>query len=297
MDVASLKRADIIKGPASSLYGSNAIGGVVSFTTKDPADFLNAQGDDFGVSVDTQYTSENEGAHATINLANRFGDVESLILYTHRELNETETQGDIGGEGDLRTEADPMRSSVDNVLAKVQIQLNDAHRIGFTGEYFAKDSQIDVLSKNRVWEFVMGGRQGPMPGSITYADNRTDDALERTRLSVEHNWQADLAAFDRLNWSISAQDTASEHDTFDTITPTGVANFFVRSQGPRVNNYSQEEESVQFSAQFNKTLGSHQLTYGANAETLETTNSTGRIYLEDPSAEVESGRYMVSATS
>lgn len=38
-----LKRVEIIRGAASSLYGSDAIGGVVGFVTLDPADLLQAE--------------------------------------------------------------------------------------------------------------------------------------------------------------------------------------------------------------------------------------------------------------
>jgi hemoglobin/transferrin/lactoferrin receptor protein len=40
VDVDELKSVEIVRGPASSLYGSDAIGGVVTFITKDPADYL-----------------------------------------------------------------------------------------------------------------------------------------------------------------------------------------------------------------------------------------------------------------
>ena len=39
-DLDTLKRVEIVRGPASSLYGSDALGGVVAFVTKDPADYL-----------------------------------------------------------------------------------------------------------------------------------------------------------------------------------------------------------------------------------------------------------------
>jgi hemoglobin/transferrin/lactoferrin receptor protein len=41
VDFESLSKVEIICGPASTLYGSDAIGGVVSFITKDPEDYLN----------------------------------------------------------------------------------------------------------------------------------------------------------------------------------------------------------------------------------------------------------------
>ena len=39
-DLEDIKQVEIIRGPASALYGSDAIGGVVAYTTKDPGDYL-----------------------------------------------------------------------------------------------------------------------------------------------------------------------------------------------------------------------------------------------------------------
>ena len=47
VDPDMLKSVEIVKGAASSLHGSDAIGGVVAFETKDPKDFLK-DGKDFG---------------------------------------------------------------------------------------------------------------------------------------------------------------------------------------------------------------------------------------------------------
>src|SRR5690606_34086649 len=40
VDLDTLKRAEVVRGPTSSMYGSDALGGTVSFVTKDPADYL-----------------------------------------------------------------------------------------------------------------------------------------------------------------------------------------------------------------------------------------------------------------
>lgn len=40
VDIDSLSRAEIARGPISSLYGSDALGGVVALTTKGPRDYL-----------------------------------------------------------------------------------------------------------------------------------------------------------------------------------------------------------------------------------------------------------------
>ena len=40
VDLDTLKRVEVVRGPASSLYGSDALGGVVAYVTKDPSDYL-----------------------------------------------------------------------------------------------------------------------------------------------------------------------------------------------------------------------------------------------------------------
>ena len=42
VDFDTLERVEVVRGPTSSLYGSDALGGVVSFITRDPADYLDA---------------------------------------------------------------------------------------------------------------------------------------------------------------------------------------------------------------------------------------------------------------
>lgn len=59
-DIANIKQAEVIRGPSSTLYGSRAIGGVVSFTTKDPEDYL-ADGETIGGNISIGYAGVNDG--------------------------------------------------------------------------------------------------------------------------------------------------------------------------------------------------------------------------------------------
>ncbi|GAA0777440.1 TonB-dependent receptor domain-containing protein [Roseibium denhamense] len=55
------KQVEVLRGPASStLYGSGAMGGVVTFTTKDASDFLDP-GDKFGGRLKTSWDSNGNG--------------------------------------------------------------------------------------------------------------------------------------------------------------------------------------------------------------------------------------------
>ena len=51
LDLDTLKSAEIVRSAGSSLYGSDALGGVVSFFTKDPSDYLGADRFHFGAKA------------------------------------------------------------------------------------------------------------------------------------------------------------------------------------------------------------------------------------------------------
>ncbi|NMV43275.1 TonB-dependent receptor plug domain-containing protein, partial [Vibrio parahaemolyticus] len=78
VDPDMLKSVEIVKGAASSLHGSDAIGGVVAFETKDPKDFLK-DGKDFGGQAKLSYSSEDNSFSEHVALAKRFGNTEALI--------------------------------------------------------------------------------------------------------------------------------------------------------------------------------------------------------------------------
>ncbi len=58
LPVQSIKRVEMIYGPASSLYGANAFSGVINVVTKDGADLFESKKNSFEETQHTQYTLE-----------------------------------------------------------------------------------------------------------------------------------------------------------------------------------------------------------------------------------------------
>lgn len=263
VDVDSLKRVEILKGPASSLYGSDALGGVVAFTTKDPADYLD-EGDDTALVLKAQYLSKDNSTNETLTLANRSGSVESLLLYTRRDGNETENFGDEypSGQGAERHLPDPVEFASNNVLAKLYLQLNARHRFGFTAEFFQTEAETELLSL-----------EGPTASAtFNYADYSGDDTSTRTRLGFSHEWQSDVVIFDSLVWKLNWQKSESEQETRNFTDFSGWRRRFI--------DYRNEEENIEFNAQFDKTLGIHNLTYGLRYQSSDFENTTDKFYLD-----------------
>jgi len=60
IDVGNVERIEVIKGPASVLYGTDALGGVINIITKSP-DFAKAEKWSFLNNVESRYSSVDEG--------------------------------------------------------------------------------------------------------------------------------------------------------------------------------------------------------------------------------------------
>jgi hemoglobin/transferrin/lactoferrin receptor protein len=290
VDIETLKKVEIVKGPASTLYGSDALGGVVSFTTKDADDFLNEQGDDSHIGLKAGYFSKDEQQSTTLNLANRTGNLDSLLIYTHRTSEEQESQGNVSGTGEDRTKSNPTDNKSDNLLAKLGFQLNDQHRIELVGEYLKSEVEIQQLSKDETTNFGAFGFPFAADDFLSYHNSAATDEYKRTRIGFEHQWQADNALFDDLQWSLNWQKTQSNQVTSEEVdaSPNIQAMFHV-NPGSRVKDYSHEEKSIQLQAQFNKVSGIHNLTYGFKYEDAETENTTLEFVNNLPTA---SGRYI-----
>ncbi|MET4696494.1 TonB-dependent hemoglobin/transferrin/lactoferrin family receptor [Endozoicomonas lisbonensis] len=249
IDIEAIKAVEIVKGPASSLYGSDAIGGLVAFQTKDPADYLKKEGDDSYASVKGSYASANKGLTETLSLANRSGDLETLLVYTRSDYEETKTHSgeDIDGKG--RGKADPLDAGLNNLLIKALYQLNGGHRLGLTGEYHDKKTEtvLKSIKPGTAQEQVLG-----------------DDKNKRSRIGFSHEWDAGHQAFDRMSWQLDWQDTRTDMETrMPAYTSMGMP--FAN----RLQDYHYKEQSYQLNAQFDKSLeassGSHHLIYGFSA--------------------------------
>ncbi|MBD1547535.1 TonB-dependent receptor [Labrenzia aggregata] len=86
------KRVEVLRGPASStLYGSGALGGVITFTTKDAEEYLQP-GETGAVQLKTQYNSNKDGILGSVIAAYAFNDQTSVLLNGNvRKQGEYET--------------------------------------------------------------------------------------------------------------------------------------------------------------------------------------------------------------
>lgn len=254
IETDTLAGIEVNKGPSSSLYGSDALGGVVLMRTKNPDDVLITDGDENRFGIKSGYSSVNSEFKNTATWAMRQGKWETLTMFTYADGEEYQTHGDgadINGED--RGAANPGDSKLYNGLVKAYYQANDDHRIGMTFEYFDRSFDEKVLSEEG-WEI--------MPGFV-YSDVSVHDNTNRMRVSLEHEWAMNSVIADELKWTLGYQMTESKSDNYDTT------NWFpIYDDRMRNRERIAQDDSIQFDMQFNKVILAenhyHELTYGAS---------------------------------
>lgn len=213
IDFDLLKRVEILRGPASSLYGSDALGGVASFTTRDPADLLAS-----GAGLRTRagwFGADQSTAFSATGAAAR-GAWSGLLNAVRREGQELDNAGDTGGNGPNRTRPDPHDSSGEQFLAK--ILWNEAGRapLRLTVEHLQNESDTESLSGVRSTTSAPPG--GP-PTTTATTRLTADDEARRRRLSLDQRIGGALG-LSSLSWRVYGQDSRTRQDTFEARTVT-----------------------------------------------------------------------------
>ncbi|ENT3908446.1 TonB-dependent heme/hemoglobin receptor ChuA/ShuA, partial [Escherichia coli] len=131
LDPALIKRVEIVRGPSALLYGSGALGGVISYDTVDAKDLLQ-EGQSSGFRV---FGTGGTGDHSLGLGASAFGRTENLdgiVAWSSRDR------------GDLRQsngETAPNDESINNMLAKGTWQIDSAQSLSGLVRYYNNDAR------------------------------------------------------------------------------------------------------------------------------------------------------------
>ncbi|MHC8365647.1 TonB-dependent receptor [Pseudomonas sp. ZT5P21] len=212
VDPEIVKRVEILRGPASVLYGSNAIGGAVSYYTLDPDDIIKP-GKDVGARLKTGYSSADDSWLKSGTVAGRTGDFDGLLHLSQRNGHETESYGETGGTGLNRTEANPEDVRTTNVLAKLGWNYADDARFGLTYEHYKDDRDTNQLS-------AVGGPFNAGRGFGFYKSRTGNDTVTRERFALEHSLGLDSVLADNIKWSLNYQIAKTDQSTEEIYAPS-----------------------------------------------------------------------------
>ena len=145
VDLDLLKSVEILRGPASALYGSDGVAGAVSFITKDPQDFLK-DGQSVGGGARTAYESQDDGWTNGLVVAGRDGDLQAMVAYTRRDAHAYGNKGTNDTASINRTTPNPQDIESNALLGRLVWTPGSANRVRLTYERLASTVDTDVLS-------------------------------------------------------------------------------------------------------------------------------------------------------
>ncbi|MEP2828116.1 TonB-dependent hemoglobin/transferrin/lactoferrin family receptor [Parvibaculum sp.] len=272
VDTSNMKAVEVVRGPSSVLWGSDGIGGVVNFVTKDPSDYFKNADDMVAGSAMASYSSLDNSYVESVTGAFRLSDapnaVEALLTVTRRDANEPElttarneaTPGGTCPRDPLATpcnELDEQDIASNNILTKFVWSPSAGNQFRLTGEYYTRETDVDQNAANET--------------AATYVQTgyrRTQD-VERWRVSLDQQWDVGAAWLDTLDWQItySPQSIDRKGDRRRTLLPSG--DFEQRIDSLK---YSEDfyEADIQFGSSFAIGGVNNRLTYGFDGDYVET---------------------------
>lgn len=260
VDLSTLKSVEIMHGPASVLWGADALGGLVMYTTLDPEDLLNRTSSSFAGQAGLGHDSFNSSFRKSAALGFQLTPtLQGLVMYNHSQGHEgklRQARADGGMWGCPRgidaircNELNPMDVTTQSALGKLVWRPSKVHQFKLTGEIF--DSKANV---KQMYDY---GRQ---PNGSFNGDYNRRQKQQRYRVGLEHIWNIHSPAIEQLRWQLqySPQQRAMTSDRFQrSAAHVGTS---------RYDSLSYKEDFLQFDLQLTSLVSfwgaEHRFSYG-----------------------------------
>lgn len=185
VDLGLVRSVEILRGPASALYGSDGLAGAVSFFTSDPEDIL-GNNRNFGGALRASYDSADNEFSETAYAAGRSGNLSVLVAYTRRDGEELENNRLVTATSEApdsrRTAPNPQDTRSNATLSRLVWRVNDQHRLRLTAEHL--DSRI-------ITEVLSGRAIAPVLSSTGVLDLDARDTNRRDRISIDWRYEGE----------------------------------------------------------------------------------------------------------
>ncbi|WP_321871580.1 TonB-dependent hemoglobin/transferrin/lactoferrin family receptor [Burkholderia ubonensis] len=201
-DLDTLKRIEILRGPASALYGSDGLTGAVNFITKDPQDLLSIYRKPYYFSFRPSYDSTDRSIGATVSAAAGNDRVQGMIIADGRRGHEIDTRGGNNTASTLRTTSNPQDVYAESLLGKLVLKPTARDTIKLAAE----------TVQRRIGTNVLSAINPPTTLGLT-----TSDRLERNRFSIDYDFHDDAFRwFQNAHAQFYYQEATQDQFAFET---------------------------------------------------------------------------------
>lgn len=211
MDPELLKSIEVLRGPASSLWGSGALGGVVAQNTKSAQDFL-APEESFGGYLKQGYETNGDRTKTSGAIYGQQATIDWLLNGSYYDANDIKT----GNDETLNNSASQGSSG----LAKFGWQADEASRLELSARV------------NKSNELVPSNPSAAVSSSVPLVRRKTDDQ------NVTLNYSLHPANNPYLDTKVQVYWNSTDYDE-DRVTKNQLDSTEYRTVGVNLNNSSQ----------------------------------------------------------
>jgi hemoglobin/transferrin/lactoferrin receptor protein len=262
-DVGLLKRVEIIKGPASALYGSDGLAGMVNFITLQPEDFL-ANGKTIGGRAGINYSGDDKGIGLGATVAGKASDsLRWMLNVQHSGAKELDNKGSNDVANIDRTTPNPQKDRNKALLAKMVFEPSSSQKHSFALQHVDQQADYKLLSTRAKQPFTGSATQ--IANAVLNTDASNDQS--RDRLSWEGRFKLGAALADNLQSVVSLQKAQSR----SVVTEDR------NTSADRVRDVTYNEDTLQLGLQAEKTVRmsggtAQKITYGIDFARTDVTN-------------------------
>ncbi len=261
-DLDDVKQIEVAKGAGSSLHGSDAIGGTIVISTKQPEDYLQGQDAYLGSKVLHDGNSDKQKLSATG--AARIRDTEHLLRLSGWQGHETANYD----ESRIPADLDGLSASTSS-----RIQLNEHHLLRLELDYFE-----DNAERNQ------GPREVPQPDGKWQVRQYHEQGSQRTQ-GGKLAWEAsnlDTVLADSLTWSAygnHSKNTANKRSLLQNDLLSGYPRY--RSER-ELATFTEDRIGTELDVRRDLATGhlAHQLSYGIELERTTHERPVEKLSLE-----------------
>ncbi|NNF52554.1 MAG: TonB-dependent receptor, partial [Gammaproteobacteria bacterium] len=192
-----VSNAEVLRGPASALFGSDAMGGVVSYTTFAPDDFLLGSNKSRYFGASTRYDGRDNSLAASITAATQLTNAAMLISATMRRGHEIDNRA-ISDAG----RPNPRSNNQFDFAGKFVLPTSSGEiTLGIDGRRTHVTTEVDDLEG-----------QGRF-ASTTFLQG--DDRLTRDRVSLAGQMRMDSTLADDVRWAVYFQQSSTDQRSIE----------------------------------------------------------------------------------
>ncbi len=236
IDFNVLKTVDILKGSASSLYGADALGGVISYNYLEAEDIVK-EGKNYGIETTFSLSGPSSAKSRAIKWAGINEDVglSALAIYSY------ETSGELlpKDHDKVSTYLNEVDRKSNNYFLNIKQAINDTSTIGFIVDKVNRDTDTTLASGNTAFGQTAANQ---------------DVASDSEKFILSYNYE-----------SASQDDFVQSLDAKFYVQNTLTSDMWYEDRygyEKRVSDYDLTDDTTGFDIQFGSNVNNHLLTYG-----------------------------------